>query len=673
VDNMEASESVPKEASKSVVEDMEAVRVYHGFTEHTHRLIFPFEDKFAPETPHLFTIVPSGVVENNKVLEPQKEKGLIAFAYPQSISDAFAELPVGQQPVSKVDSSTAEAENNQVLSDTAFVWRREDGTNALVQTWPINLNEKFRQDFEISEGVDPDSAKFLPQAVSEFQEAMVQLFGPDAVSCPILFCHKQLANTSPAVVGLGEEVLAHLKEHPDLMRELAIASIDSDSLGFMADGTNGTGQKFEKHFRLTPGEQCVVYRKTGWDTMGCIKPLHQFLHDAEFHEPPTVEEPVGVEKNVAATIVEEAVRAPPPSPTNASGASAKTKVSAKCEDLKRPCPTPARTRSPLTCSPPSSEKGRTPRKSGPAIQVSPSNANGGNVGSLRPRTPTARPTQQRKSSPPSTRNAGSVNNANHKVHSTAELEEVEIAEKRRQMKLIAERNARHMTRMSAARIAVAGSTEETAKDRSPRSPGASHRHDVKLCAASQERRSSSVTKASCGAGTGGVSNGGTTPSSRMQQGKPVMQKRPTASGPTGSTATSQKSLHGEPAPNGAASGVSTSTPGKRGGAVVTAPSTCPGKATEEAAAMPGKATPSRPQSRPRTPTAKRDQVAAAMAVFTRRCHGTKNLQLGPATRPAAERRSPSVQKAKVVPDRAVATAAAVATVQATTANIGDSA
>jgi hypothetical protein len=224
-------------------------------------------------------------VENNKKLEPEKERGLIAYAYPQSISDEIAEIPVELQPSCNVDSSIAVDGNNKALRDTAFVWRREDGTNALVQTWPTTLNEKFRQDFEMSVDVNPDSAKFLPQAVSEFREAMVRLFGLSATSCPIMFCHKQLASTSPAVVGVGEEVLAHLKEHPELMRELAIASIDSDGLGFVSDGTNSKGEKFEKCFRLTPGEQCVVYRKTGWDTMGSIKPLHQFLRDAEFHEP----------------------------------------------------------------------------------------------------------------------------------------------------------------------------------------------------------------------------------------------------------------------------------------------------------------------------------------------------------------------------------------------------
>jgi len=31
----------------------------------------------------------------------------------------------------------------------------------------------------------------------------------------------------------------------------------------------------------------------GWDTMGCIKPLNEFLRDAEFHQPLALEGPVG--------------------------------------------------------------------------------------------------------------------------------------------------------------------------------------------------------------------------------------------------------------------------------------------------------------------------------------------------------------------------------------------
>jgi len=72
------------------------------------------------------------------------------------------------------------------------------------------------------------------------------------------------------------------------MRTLAILNIDSEGLGFVADGIDGHGTRFEQHFTLTAGEHCVVYRKVGWESMGCVKPLHQFLNDAELHEPPTV-------------------------------------------------------------------------------------------------------------------------------------------------------------------------------------------------------------------------------------------------------------------------------------------------------------------------------------------------------------------------------------------------
>jgi len=75
-----------------------------------------------------------------------------------------------------------------------------------------------------------------------------------------------------------------------MMQELTILSIDSEGLGFVPDGTEGDGKKFEKHLSLTPGEQTVVYQKIGWDTMGCTKPLNQFIRDAELHRPPTAKD-----------------------------------------------------------------------------------------------------------------------------------------------------------------------------------------------------------------------------------------------------------------------------------------------------------------------------------------------------------------------------------------------
>jgi len=268
-----------------VLPQMMGVSVYPGFTEHAYRLVFPFEECFAPDAPVLLTVMPSGIVETRAVLQPKKEDALIAFTYPQNISDELAESRVYCTADGNADKSDPQDNGHRMLRDTAFVWRREDGTNALVQTWPTELNENFRKTFEITEGTNPDSDKFSPQAVSEFQAAMVRLFGSTATKCPIMFCHKKTVNTSPAVVGVGEDVLAHINENPELMRTLAILNVDSDGLGFVADGTSGDGKKFEKHFSLTAGEQCVVYRKVGWDTMGCIKPLHQFLRDADLQEP----------------------------------------------------------------------------------------------------------------------------------------------------------------------------------------------------------------------------------------------------------------------------------------------------------------------------------------------------------------------------------------------------
>jgi len=274
--------------------------VYPGFTEHAYRLVFLFEDHFAPDIPQLLTVMPSGVVETNTMLEPQKQEALVAFTYPQSISDELAESPVLFKPDGNVDDNAPADSIGRILRDTPFVWRREDGTNTLVQTWPTTVNDKFRKTFEISEGKNPDSKKFQPQAVSEFQEAMVRLFGPAAANRPILFCHKKTENTSPAVMGTSEEVLAHLSEHPELKCKLAILSVDREGLSFVSDGTDGDGNKFEKHFTMTEGEQCVVYRKMGWDTMGCTKPLQQFLCDAELYQPSTVD--VILEQGEKATV-----------------------------------------------------------------------------------------------------------------------------------------------------------------------------------------------------------------------------------------------------------------------------------------------------------------------------------------------------------------------------------
>ena len=65
------SEFTEQEMKKPVMQ-------YSGFTGHTYRLVFNYEDNYNV-TPHLYTILPSGVVENDKTLSPAKEGALVAY------------------------------------------------------------------------------------------------------------------------------------------------------------------------------------------------------------------------------------------------------------------------------------------------------------------------------------------------------------------------------------------------------------------------------------------------------------------------------------------------------------------------------------------------------------------------------------------------------------------
>jgi len=236
------------------------VKLFPGFTEHTYRMVFRYEETFAPKAPTLQTILPSGIVENSKVLEPKAQKGLAAFAYPQSM----------------------DVETARRFCETPFVWQREDGTYCLIQTWPITINDKFKGDFEMSAGTNPDPAKFHPQAAADFKESMSKLFGEAVNGDQIIFCHKRTVSKSPVLVGKSEDLMRGLREHPQLMHDLAIARVETD-LCFVAAGTTGNGESFEKEFHLAPGVETVVYRKSGWETMGCSKPYEQFEREAEVH------------------------------------------------------------------------------------------------------------------------------------------------------------------------------------------------------------------------------------------------------------------------------------------------------------------------------------------------------------------------------------------------------
>ena len=113
------------------------VKTYRGYTQSAYRLCFNYEDKYSATVPELQTILPTGVVESRKVLhclgqchfhvlfikvlEPKVGKGLLCYAYSQSMESKAAALP---------------------HLDSPFVWAREDDSSesyALVQAWSVRI------------------------------------------------------------------------------------------------------------------------------------------------------------------------------------------------------------------------------------------------------------------------------------------------------------------------------------------------------------------------------------------------------------------------------------------------------------------------------------------------------------------------------------------------------
>jgi len=248
------------------------VKTYTGFQEHACRLLFRYEEHFPNEVPDLLTILPSGVIETTKKLSAESERGLIAYSFPQ-----FVEASVAQQVVGKYESSW----DGNTYSTTPFVQKSGD-KYSLVQTWPTKFNDKFKQDFNCKPN-NPDSKKFQPEAVDAFKACMETLFGAGATAkSRIQFCHKVTENNSPCYVGLTEDLMTYLNENKQEMMAIGIKEMTPD--GFVANGEDGKGNKVEKPFTMERKTQYVVYKKFGWETMGCCKTLAQFQQEAEFLE-----------------------------------------------------------------------------------------------------------------------------------------------------------------------------------------------------------------------------------------------------------------------------------------------------------------------------------------------------------------------------------------------------
>jgi len=232
------------------------VSSYQGFTEDAYRLVFDFQDKYKT-APRLLTILPDGTIENEKDLNPIKEKGLIAYAYPQTTTEVVA----------------------RKHTKSPFVRERENGSYALVQTWPTNYNDKFRADFS-PKTTNPSPSQFIPQAVEEFKETVVQLFGAGAKSHDILYCHKKTINSKLVYIGTVVALRSFLKANPSVVQELDITELTET--GFVCQAVNQRNEKRPLKFSFASSDtMCALYTMQGWEVMACITPLDQFVENRQ--------------------------------------------------------------------------------------------------------------------------------------------------------------------------------------------------------------------------------------------------------------------------------------------------------------------------------------------------------------------------------------------------------
>lgn len=258
----EATEEDTKTFREAPLAPTDGLKIYAGgFEEHAYRMLFEFSELFPDVTPAptLVCILPSGIIENTKELKPAPDKGFLAYGFAQSMAEEKLAGVGGVSP---------------------FIWQRDDGTYALVQAWATNYNDKFRSSFEVTEK-NPDETKFAPQAVAEFEQACVNLFG-EAARGRTKFCHRGSSNDMPVYVGTRAQILAFLHANPNEVEAMNITSIFEE--GFVAGTVDGKGNTGEKSFTMAAEGDYALYVKKGWDTLASTAPLWQFMDNRVLRE-----------------------------------------------------------------------------------------------------------------------------------------------------------------------------------------------------------------------------------------------------------------------------------------------------------------------------------------------------------------------------------------------------
>merc|ERR1719410_1618013 len=210
------------------------LQVFQGFREMCYRLVYENKDALAQKQ-HVCTILPNGDVEVEKEFQPRPGRGLMTFGYPKEIHQEHA-----LRYTRREEGPGPFIHNNDMPESCAY---------PLVQTWTVNINKTFHDEFDIME-IDKfqddefdimkvDRFKHLVDqgfhldAIHAFYQSMVKSFGSAAVKkYPIKCCKMKHPKQNEDLVIVGpRSVLAAFLMSPDMQKYFVVSA---DEHGFKA-------------------------------------------------------------------------------------------------------------------------------------------------------------------------------------------------------------------------------------------------------------------------------------------------------------------------------------------------------------------------------------------------------------------------------------------------------
>lgn len=230
-----------------------------GFQETPERLLYVYNAKHPVGVK--FTVLPNGHVEMGPEVIPKNEindgtsHGLITYTFPQTIT-----------PKAYVALCNTYPDHAGMVA-----FPREDKTNALVQSWGVNVNKSFFETFAKLEEIEPQ----MQQAKAEFEQSLKRLFVrlPEDSEVVAIRAREPNVNKDGLLRGTGASILVAMKDDGFLFEDMVVGSDDN---GFVTRVIKKDGTETTKRFSLSPDVVYALYKNSGWDTLLVPTPWDQF-------------------------------------------------------------------------------------------------------------------------------------------------------------------------------------------------------------------------------------------------------------------------------------------------------------------------------------------------------------------------------------------------------------